>query len=241
MPELIDFSHSFVRLAEQITIKRQRFEEMANAAAIQRSMLPPQFRREHAFAAVDLYGEVHPAREVGGDFFDYFIIDDRRLALSIGDVGVPASLFMAITQSLIRLVLRDGGDRAVNLERVNNLLAASNEEAMFATAFCALIDVATSDLTYSNCGHNPPLLLQRNGMIEQLRPTGPPLAASPGARFKTAMRSIAAGDRLVLFRTGCRKLPIGVVSSLEKRRSSVQSAISPPPPRKSWCMDSSIR
>lgn len=205
MPELMDFSHSFVRLAEQITIKRQRFEEMANAAAIQRSMLPRPFRPEHAFAAVDLYGEVHPAREVGGDFFDYFIIDDRRLALSIGDVsgkGVPASLFMAITQSLIRLVLREGGDLAANLARVNNLLAASNEEAMFATAFCALIDVTTGDLTYSNCGHNPPLLLQCNGMIEQLRSTGPPLAASSGATFKAATRSIGAGDRLILFSDG---------------------------------------
>ncbi len=205
MPELLDFSHSFIRLAEQITIKRQRFEEMANAAAIQRSMLPRPFKPENAFAVVDLYGELHPAREVGGDFFDYFTIDDSRLALSIGDVsgkGVPASLFMAITQSLIRLTVREGGDLAEEITRVNNLLAASNEELMFATAFCAVIDVNTGEITFSNCGHNPPLLLRRDGTIDKLTPTGPPLAASAYKTFKTENRSLAAGERLILFSDG---------------------------------------
>lgn len=205
MPELVDFSHSFVRLAEQITIKRQRFEEMANAAAIQRSMLPGPFKAEDIFAAVDLYGELHPAREVGGDFFDYFTIDDRRLAISIGDVagkGVPAALFMAITQSLIRLTVREGKDLALAMTRVNNLLAANNEESMFATAFCALVDVNTGEVTYSNCGHNPPLLLHRDGTIDQLSPTGPPLAASTCAKLKTANRRLGAGDRLILFSDG---------------------------------------
>ena len=101
-------------------------------------MLPRPFKAENAFAAIDLYGELHPAREVGGDFFDYFTIDNKRVAVSIGDVsgkGVPASLFMAITQSLIRLTLREGGDLAAEIARVNNLLAANNEESMFATAF----------------------------------------------------------------------------------------------------------
>jgi phosphoserine phosphatase RsbU/P len=205
MPELVDFSHSFLRLAEQITIKRQRFEEMANAAAIQRSMLPAPFKAENVFVAVDLYGELHPAREVGGDFFDYFTIDDRRLAVSIGDVagkGVPASLFMAITQSLIRLTVREGDDLASAITRVNNLLAASNEESMFATAFCAVIDVHTGEFTYSNCGHNAPLLLHRDGTIDQLSPTGPPLAASSYTQPKTANRRLAAGDRLILFSDG---------------------------------------
>lgn len=205
MPELADFSHSFLRLAEQITVKRRHFEEMANAAAIQRSMLPRPFKAENAFAAVDLYGELHPAREVGGDFFDYFTIDDTRLAITIGDVsgkGIPASLFMAITQSLIRLTLREGGDLAAQIARVNNLLAANNEELMFATAFCAIIEMETGRLIYSNCGHNAPLLLHRDGTIEHLRPTGPPLAASAHVMFTTANRSLAAGDRLILFTDG---------------------------------------
>jgi len=205
MPELVDFSQSFIRLAEQITTKRQHFEEMANAAAIQRSMLPRPFKPENAFAVLDLYGELHPAREVGGDFFDYFTIDGTRLALSIGDVsgkGVPASLFMAITQSLIRLTVREGGDLSEEIVRINNILAASNEESMFATAFCAVIDVDAGEITYSNCGHNPPLLLQRKGTIDQLKRTGPPLAASTNSTFKIARRSLSAGDRLILFSDG---------------------------------------
>ena len=205
MPELADFSQSFVRLAEQITVKRRHFEEMANAAAIQRSMLPRPFKAENAFAAIDLYGELHPAREVGGDFFDYFTVDNKHVAVTIGDVsgkGIPASLFMAITQSLIRLTLREGGDLAAEIARVNNLLAANNEEAMFATAFFSIIDVETGQLIYGNCGHNAPLLLHRDGTIDQLKSTGPPLAASASVTFKTADRSLIAGDRLVLFSDG---------------------------------------
>lgn len=205
MPELADFSQSFIRLAEQITVKRRHFEEMANAAAIQRSMLPRAFRAENAFAAIDLYGELHPAREVGGDFFDYFPVDDKRLVVTIGDVsgkGIPASLFMAITQSLIRLTLRGDGDLAARITRVNNLLAVNNEEAMFVTAFCAIIEVETGQLSYSNCGHNAPLLLHRDGSIDQLKSTGPPLAASTSVTFKTADRRLVAGDRLVLFSDG---------------------------------------
>jgi phosphoserine phosphatase RsbU/P len=205
LPELLDFSHSFIRLAEQITIKRQRFEEMANAAAIQRSMLPGPFKAARAFAALDLHGELHPAREVGGDFFDHFTIDDRRIVVSIGDVsgkGVPASLFMAITQSLIRLLVGECGDLATGIARVNSLLAANNAESMFATAFCAIIDVETGEIVYSNCGHNAPLLLRRDGAIDRLTPTGPPLAASSHATFKTATQRLYAGDRLILFSDG---------------------------------------
>jgi serine phosphatase RsbU (regulator of sigma subunit) len=205
MPELVDFSHSFLRLAEQITVKRQQFEDMANAAAIQRSMLPRPFVAENAFAAIDLYGELHPAREVGGDFFDYFTIGDRHLALTIGDVsgkGVPASLFMAITQSLIRVMVRDGRELSGAIGSVNNLLAANNDEAMFATAFCAIIDVVSGDVAYCNCGHNAPLLLRAGGSLDHLAPTGPPLAARHNASFKTEATRLMAGDRLLLFSDG---------------------------------------
>lgn len=205
MPELIDFSHSFRRLAEQITLKRRRFEEMAHAAVIQRSMLPRSFESANTFRAIDLYGELHPANEVGGDFFDYFAIDDKRLAVSIGDVsgkGVPASLFMAITQSLIRLTLRGGGDLATELARVNDLLAANNEESMFATAFCAVISVDTGEIAYSNCGHNAPIILHRNGAIDKLTPTGPPLGASSEIRPRIANWHLTSDDLLVLFSDG---------------------------------------
>jgi serine phosphatase RsbU (regulator of sigma subunit) len=205
MPELADFSQSFLRLVEQITVKRRHFEEMSNAAAIQRSMLPRPFKAENALAVIDLYGELHPAHEVGGDFFDYFTIGDTRFAITIGDVsgkGMPAALFMAITQSLIRLTLREGGDFAEGIARVNNLLAENNNEAMFATAFCAIIEIKTGQLTYSNCGHNAPLLLHRDGTIDQLKSIGPPLAASASVVFKTAGQRLVAGDRLVLFSDG---------------------------------------
>lgn len=205
IPELVDFSHAFFRLAEQLTRKRQHLEEMANAAAIQRAMLPRAFKAENAFAAIDLYGELHSAREVGGDFYDYFAIDDRRLVLSIGDVsgkGIPASLFMGMVQLLIRLVLAEAPDLGEGLARINNRLAAKNEESMFATAFSAIIEADTGELIYSNCGHNPPLLLRRDGAIEKLLPTGPPLAAAQQRSFRTATLRLVPGDRLVCFSDG---------------------------------------
>ncbi|HEX5508107.1 MAG TPA: SpoIIE family protein phosphatase [Pseudolabrys sp.] len=205
MPELVDFSHSFLRLAEQITIKRQQFEEMANAAAIQRSMLPRPFTAENAFKAIDLYGELHPAREVGGDFFDYFPIDDKRLVITIGDVsgkGVPASLFMAIAQSVIRVTVRGASDLATEIARVNALLATNNQESMFATAFCAIVDAQSGEIAYCNCGHNAPLLLHDDKTLEELTPTGPPLAARANASFKMSTRKLLPGEGLVLFSDG---------------------------------------
>jgi serine phosphatase RsbU (regulator of sigma subunit) len=206
MPELVDFSHSFLRLAQQITLKRQQFEEMANAAAIQRAMLPRTFKAEDdAFTTIDLYAELHPAREVGGDFFDYFITDGRRLVVTIGDVsgkGVPASLFMAIVQSVIRVTVRGADDLATEIGRVNALLAANNQESMFATAFCAIVDPQSGDLVYCNCGHNAPLLLRNDKALEELRPTGPPLAARSNASFKVNTRRLVPGERLLLFSDG---------------------------------------
>jgi serine phosphatase RsbU (regulator of sigma subunit) len=205
MPELVDFSHSFLRLAEQITIKRRQFEEMANAAAIQRSMLPRPFAAQQTFAALDVYGELHPAREVGGDFYDYFAIDDRRIAITIGDVsgkGVPASLFMAISQSLVRVTLREGRDLGAEIARVNDMLAVNNDEAMFATAFCAVIDATSGEAVYCNCGHNAPLVLRNDGSAEPLPPTGPPLAARQNASFRVGTARLSPGDLLFLFTDG---------------------------------------
>src|SRR6185295_20141075 len=120
------------------------------------------------------------AREVGGDLYDIVKLDENRIMVTIGDVcgkGVPASLFMAISQTVMRLVVRSGQDRQAEINAANKLLVANNREEMFTTLFCGVIDVPTGTMTYCNCGHNPPLVLRRGeGTFEQLRNFGPPLA-----------------------------------------------------------------
>jgi sigma-B regulation protein RsbU (phosphoserine phosphatase) len=205
VPELVDFAQTFRKMAEQIILRRTQREEMANAAAIQRAMLPPALAPESCGGRVQIHAEMRPAREVGGDFYDYFPIDERRLAMVIGDVsgkGVPASLFMAMTRTVIRLVSREGVDLAGGISRANELLSAENASAMFVTLFYGVLDVMDGTLTYCNCGHNPPFVLRADGGSEALRRTGLPLALMPDARYSMRSVTLAPGERVLLYTDG---------------------------------------
>ena len=117
IPDLADFGQTFGRMAEQIILRRQRDDEMASAAVIQRALLP-RVKEFAAEARLDVWASMTPSRDVGGDFFDLVPLADGRVALGVGDVcgkGVPAALFMGITRTLIRINLREnsrpaGGD-----------------------------------------------------------------------------------------------------------------------------------
>ncbi len=205
LPELIDFSRSFVRLAEQIALKRAHRKEMANARAIQESMLP----LDEALAPCKPYIEVHatmrPAREVGGDLFDYFLIDADRLAVTIGDVcgkGIPAALFMAMTQMVMRYMLRRESDVGQAAAAGNALLAASNREMMFVTLFCSVINLRTGQLSYCSCGHHSPLILREGKAIETVAVSGLPLGLNKNAKYKTESFILDPGDQLFLFTDG---------------------------------------
>ena len=146
---------------------------MASAAAIQRAMLPSMQPDDAADGQLDIFARMIPAREVGGDLYDIVKLDENRVVITIGDVcgkGVPASLFMAITQTVMRLVVRSGEDLQAEIAAANNLLAANNRETMFTTLFCGVFDVSSGTMTYCNCGHNPPLVLRRGeSTFEPLR------------------------------------------------------------------------
>lgn len=205
VPELVDFAETFRRMAAQIIQRRARREEMANAAVIQRAMLPPPWCGEGALGCIELHAEMRPAREVGGDFYDYFMLDEQRLCLVIADVsgkGVPASLFLAITRTVIRLVARDQGDVAAGINRANELLCAENASSMFATVFYAVLDCATGMLSYCNCGHNPPLILRGDGRLEPLASLGLPLGMLVDAPYPQRSVTLAPGDRLLLYTDG---------------------------------------
>lgn len=205
LPEMVDFSHSFRRLAEAIMSRAAERREMANAAAIQRAMLPPPLPAETLAGQADIFAAMRPAKDVGGDFYDYFLIDGRRLVVTLGDVagkGTPAALFMSATQTALRMVLRSEPDLAVAVARVNELLCATNGEDMFVTLFCGVIDLDTGLLTYCNCGHTDCMILRADGGLERPAATGPALAMMEGARTRAATVSLAPGDRLFLFSDG---------------------------------------
>ncbi len=205
-PELMDFAQQFRRMAEQIVQRRAHQEEMASAAAIQRAMLPNAQPTLLAGSQLDIFAHMKPAREVGGDLYDMFELDGNRLVITVGDVcgkGVPASLFMAVTQTVMRLVLRASQDLQAEMAAANDLLIANNRGEMFATLFCGVLDIPSATLTYCNCGHNPPLVVRRDGgALESLRACGPPLGMIEGITHAPRSIALAPGDLLLLYSDG---------------------------------------
>jgi CHASE2 domain-containing sensor protein len=193
-------------MAVQLAQKRAREAEMASAAAIQRAMLPGTQPDDSAHGQLDIFAKMIPAREVGGDLYDIVKLDEHRVVVSIGDVcgkGVPASLFMAITQTVMRLVVRSGQDLQGEIQAANKLLVANNREEMFTTLFCGVLDVPSGTMTYCNCGHNPPLVLRKGeDTFEPLRNCGPPLGMFDDLSYAPRSIALAPGDMLLLYTDG---------------------------------------
>ncbi len=205
LPELANFSASFRRLAEELMVREAERRELANAAAIQRAMLPAPLGPEALAHRADLYADMRPARAVGGDFFDAFLLADGRLVVTIGDVagkGIPAALFMCATQTTLRTVLRHESDLALAMASANALLCATNSEQLFVTAFCAVIDLASGVMDYCSCGHADALVLRGSGAIERPSVCGMALAMMEGASYTARRLVLSPGDRLLLYTDG---------------------------------------
>src|SRR3984957_1692573 len=193
-------------MAAQRAQQRLHEAEMASAPAIQRALLPRDEAGGVAADRLDIFAHMTPAREVGGDLYDIVELGQDRVAITIGDVcgkGIPASLFMAITQTVMRLALRTRAHLPGGVKTANDLLVANNTEDMFTTLFCGVIDVPAGTLTYCNCGHNPPLLLRPDaGAFETLPNCGPPLAVIEGITYAPRTLALAPGDLLLLYTDG---------------------------------------
>jgi phosphoserine phosphatase RsbU/P len=203
--ELRDFAAALQRLARHIVLERRKRKEMASAALIQQAMLPQALGELDARGRCQVYGEMRPARDVGGDFYDAFMLGDDRVALVIGDVcgkGVPASLFMSFAVTALRLVAKQECDVATMVERVNALLYAQNAASMFTTLFYGVLDLSSRRLDYVNCGHPPPLIARRGGQCLSLVGGGTPLGILPDRRAISRSADFIAGDRLLLFTDG---------------------------------------
>jgi sigma-B regulation protein RsbU (phosphoserine phosphatase) len=202
--ELASFGRAFAGMASEIRAKQKRRTEMRAAAEIQQSILPPPWQPIGAAAGVDLHAEMHPAREVGGDFYDYYLIDANRLAFTIADVsgkGIPAALFMAVSRTVMRGIT-GRGDLSAGISEANRLLASQNTACMFVTLFHGVLDVTTGALRYCNAGHNPPYLLRADGARSALQATGIALGVEDRASYRCAEINMVPGDSLFLFTDG---------------------------------------
>jgi len=202
--ELASFARVFANMAAEIRDKQQRRREMEAAADIQKSILPEPLGHDGATAAVDLHAEMHPARDIGGDFYDYYLIGDRRLAVTVADVsgkGIPAALFMAVSRTVLRSVAGHG-NMASAIGDANNLLAARNDACMFVTMFHGVLDLPSGILRWCNAGHDPPFLLRAGGGQERLRATGIPLGIDPSFSHRIGETVLMPGDGLFLYSDG---------------------------------------
>ena len=191
------------RRLEQERIERERVEqELRVARSIQQASLPKEVPELEGWEIYPLY---RPAREVGGDFYDFFELEDGRLGIVVGDAtgkGVPAALVMASARSMLRAVAQASDSPGDVLRRVNDPLATDIPPNMFVTCFYAILDPKSGSLTYANAGHDLPYLHRHSGAAEELRARGMPLGLMPGMGYEEKQTILEAGEAALLYSDG---------------------------------------
>jgi len=194
------------RLIETTTAKERIESELIVARQIQMSIVKKTFPPFPHRSEFDIYAVIEPAREVGGDFYDFFFIDDHNLFFIIGDVsdkGAPASLFMAVTRTLIRAMAKDGLKPDQLISRVNQELSLDNESQMFVTLFCGVMDTQTGVILYVNAGHNPPLIMPLASEVTYLETIpGISIGIIEDASFHLGRLVLNPGETLFMYTDG---------------------------------------
>ena len=181
--------------------------ELSLAADLQMSVLPKAEKLSEQ-KEFDIAAEMHPAREVGGDFYDFFLLDDTHLVLIIADVsdkGVGAAFFMAVSKTMLRARVRMGGGPAEIITFVEERLSEENEAGMFITAWLGIVDLVTGEVSACNAGHNfPAILHQETGEGYKIVKTehGPPICFLPGMPQMDYSFCLSPGDRIFLYTDG---------------------------------------
>jgi sigma-B regulation protein RsbU (phosphoserine phosphatase) len=186
--------------------KERMEEELRVGHDLQLSMVPRTFPAFPERDDVSVHATLRPARELGGDFYDFFFVDASHLFFCVGDVsdkGVPAALFMAAAKTLIRARSADDPSPASLVTYVSAELARDNDACMFVTLFAGRLDTTTGDLVYTNAGHDPPFVRGGDGSLRRLEERHGPLAgADPGVVYGESRRRLAPGEMLVAFTDG---------------------------------------
>jgi sigma-B regulation protein RsbU (phosphoserine phosphatase) len=207
------FSHMQTELKRSMeelrvtTAAKQKIEsELEIARSIQMSLVPRTFPAFPDRREFDLYAELHPARAIGGDFYDFFMLDRDRICLAIGDVsdkGVPAALFMAVVRTFLKAIWRDEESPSATLRKLNDELALDNDSTMFVTLLCAVVDLRDGSMRYACGGHNLPFLISSDGEVKQMRRLkGVPVGAMEEMLFEEGTELLRPGDVFFLYTDG---------------------------------------
>ncbi len=191
----------------EITASRQAIESELNIAhEIQLGMVPKTFPPFPESKEFDLYAVLRPAREIGGDLYDFFKIDEEHICFTLGDVsdkGIPAALFMVVTRTLIRTVGENQLSPAGMMKKINNALSIDNPRSMFVTLVIGILNIKTGEIKYANGGHNPPILISREKGASFIQDKNEPLVgAMPNMSYTDKKLIMAPGDSFFLYTDG---------------------------------------
>lgn len=207
------FSHMQKQLADYIdslketTSAKEKIEsELRIAHEIQMSMIPHSFPPFPDLPQIDLFATLKSAREVGGDLYDFFLSGKDKFFFAIGDVsgkGVPASLFMAVTRTLLRSIAEKEQSANDIIIRLNKALSANNHSCMFVTFFLGILDLNTGTVNYVNAGHNPPVMIKENGDLITMKSSGSvPLGIFEASEYNEQQIQMEPGDMIYTYTDG---------------------------------------
>ena len=200
-----DLKNYMKNLMHETAEKERIGAELSVATHIQSSMLPIIFPPFPDRKEIDIYASMTPAKEVGGDFYDFFMLDERHIAIVVADVsgkGVPAALFMVIGKTLIKDHTQPNTDPADVFMKVNDLLCESNGEGLFITAFLGVLDLVTGEFRYVNAGHEPPYIYHEGSFSEHKIPPAFVLAGMKGMKYKSGSITLMPGDKVFQYTDG---------------------------------------
>jgi sigma-B regulation protein RsbU (phosphoserine phosphatase) len=196
----------YIREVAESAAERQKITSELNIAReIQMNILPQTMPDLSGQAGYALHAHIEPAREIGGDFYDFFPLDGTRLCFVIADVsgkGVPAALFMAMSMTLLKATAREGFSPEKILSRVNDELSRDNDVNMFVTVFCGILDIATGEVAFANAGHNYPLVMKPDDVTWLKTVNGPALGVLEGAAYRLESLTLGRGETLFLYTDG---------------------------------------
>lgn len=233
-----DLERTVARTLEHLMMLRSALASHDQLVALQQELSVAHRMQQQILSATtsegpgyQLFAHMTPAKDVGGDFYDFFQIDADHLGIAIADVsgkGIPAALFMAVSHTLLRATaMGTVGEPGAVLARVNDLLCPDNIQAMFVTVFYGILNIRTGELVFSNAGHNPPLLIDHAGHVTKVPvPGGIALGILPGAPYTDVRLTMGRDDTLFLYTDGVSEAndPTGAEFGMDKLMAELTAA-----------------